>query len=74
MKIEEIDREIVSAIVDVLWKHGCSFDVEKINWINRIFDDINCPDEKVEIVSVEIEEAIGAIEAKYINEILDYKE
>ena len=52
------DERVVSTIVDILWKYNCTFDAEKIDYKNRYFDDIVCPEEVQHIVAMELEEAL----------------
>lgn len=69
--MENKDRRIIDVITSILWKYGCTFDSEKIDWVNRVFDDIWCPDDVYEQVAVEIEEALAELESEE-EEIHDY--
>lgn len=70
LKIEEIDKAIVMAIVDIFWKYGCTFS-DEIDWANRIFDDIVCPEEKKEMIAMEIEDAISRIEGNMMGTLFE---
>ena len=71
MKIDELDKEIFTTIVDILWKYGCTFDDKDVDWVNRIIDKIDCPEEVETKVAIEIEEEISKIERKYINNLVE---
>ena len=56
--MDEFDKRVVNKIIDILWKHHCTFDEDNIDWDYRIINDIDCPEEEEAAVALELDEEL----------------